>query len=328
MTRAAHATVAGVARARPQLRDRKPRRFAISGETLIVRVRESLRAQTARIIVGPRRPLEVIVPRGTSDAAVDAFLDEKRRWVERKVADARAIANRRPQLGLERPGVVWLAGRALPLERKDGRRAAARLNGGRLVVTGPDAEAAAAIERWYRREARRRIGKSFAMRRRVSASISDLSPSVTRGRAGGRARVAATSRSRGACCSHRPTSCSTSSFTSCVTCASRATRRRSGGCWSRRGRVGSVKCAGCGSTGKSFTTTDPRSPSSLRAACSRRGRAGRVLLGSRLGLNRAALGCSSPGLTWRTWAHPRSLPCCASASSSGLVARAGLSRAC
>lgn len=159
MTRAAHATVVGVARARAQLRDRKPRRFAISGETLMVRVRESLRAQTARIIVGPRRPLEVIVPRGTSDAAVDAFLDEKRRWVERKVADARAIANRRPQLGLERPGVVWLAGRALPLERKDGRRAAARLDGGRLIVAGPDAEAAAAIERWYRREARRRIGK-------------------------------------------------------------------------------------------------------------------------------------------------------------------------
>lgn len=159
MTRAAHATVAGAERAQPQLRDRKPRRFAIAGESLTVRVRESPRARTARIIVGPRRPLEVIVPRGTSDAAVDAFLDEKRRWVERKVADARAIANRPPRLGLDHGGVVWLAGRSLPVERKDGRRSAARLDGGRLVVAGPDAEVAAAIERWYRREARRRIGE-------------------------------------------------------------------------------------------------------------------------------------------------------------------------
>src|SRR5207244_12758973 len=49
--------------------------------------------------------------------------------------------------------------RSLPVERKDGRRSAARLDVGRLVVAGPDAEAAAAIERWYRREARRRIGE-------------------------------------------------------------------------------------------------------------------------------------------------------------------------
>ncbi len=92
---------------------------------------------------------------------------------------------------------------------------------------------------------------------------SDPSPSVTRGRAGGRARAAATSRSRGACCSHPPTSCTTSSSTSYVTCASRAIRRRSGGCWGRCSRDGSVNCAGCASTGKSFTTTDPKSPSSL-----------------------------------------------------------------
>lgn len=138
------------------MRDRKPRMFAIGDETLIVRVRESARAKTARIIVGPRRPLEVIVPRGTSDAKVDDFLEEKRTWVERKVAAARDIAARPPQLGLDRPGVAWLAGEPLPVERRDGRATAER-RGGKLVVGGGKQEAPAALLRWYRREARQRI---------------------------------------------------------------------------------------------------------------------------------------------------------------------------
>jgi predicted metal-dependent hydrolase len=140
-----------------RLRDRKPRRFDIGDETLIVRVRESKRAKSARIIVGPRRPLEVIVPHRTSDVEVDALLEEKRDWVERKVAAARAIATRPRQLGLEQPGVVWLAGERLKIEHQGGARSLAKLSDGRLVVAGSRAEAATAIERWYRREARRRV---------------------------------------------------------------------------------------------------------------------------------------------------------------------------
>lgn len=139
------------------MRDRKPRRFEIGDETLIVRVRESARATTARIIVGPRRPLEVIVPRGIGDTEVDDFLEQKRRWVERKVAKARDIAARPPQLGLERPGSVWLAGEELPVERKNGVRSIATLSDGRLLVSGSEAGAPGAIGRWYRREARRRV---------------------------------------------------------------------------------------------------------------------------------------------------------------------------
>jgi len=139
------------------LRDRKPRRFTIADETLIVRVRESERARTARIILGPRRPLEVIVPRGTSDSDVDDFLEQKRRWIERKVAAAREVAARAPRLGLNRRGVVWLDGHAHAVERRNGRRATAAMSDGRLVVSGSAADAGAAIERWYRREARRRI---------------------------------------------------------------------------------------------------------------------------------------------------------------------------
>jgi len=139
------------------LRDRKPSQFAIGDETLIVRVRESARGKTARIIVGPRRPLEVIVPRGTADAQVDAFLEEKRSWVERKVATAREIAARPPRLRLDRPGLVWVAGQEVPVERSNGHRSIARLTDGRLLVAGSGEGAAGAIERWYRREGRRRI---------------------------------------------------------------------------------------------------------------------------------------------------------------------------
>jgi predicted metal-dependent hydrolase len=139
------------------LRDRKPRRFTIGEETLIVRVRESSRARTKRIIVGPRRPLEVIVPRRTSDADVDALLEEKRRWIERKVSSAREIAARPRQLGLNQPGVVWLEGAPVPVERQERKRAVARLDDGTLIVGGVDGEAAAAVQRWYRRETRRRV---------------------------------------------------------------------------------------------------------------------------------------------------------------------------
>jgi predicted metal-dependent hydrolase len=164
MSQAATAVRAGYVRGQNVngLRDRKPRRFVIGEETLIVRVRESARARTARIIVGPRRPLEVIVPRGTTDAKVDGFLEEKRSWVERKLTAAREIAARPPQLGLNRLGSVWLAGDELPVERRNGRRSIARLSDGRLVVSGPSDGAAGAVVRWYRREARRLITEVVA----------------------------------------------------------------------------------------------------------------------------------------------------------------------
>jgi predicted metal-dependent hydrolase len=141
-----------------QLRDREPRSFAMGAETIPVRVRESPRARWARIVVAPRRPLEAIVPLRATDRDVDAFLEEKRRWIETKVAAARTIAAREPRLGLARPGVVWLGGEPFPVERRNGQRSFARLDGGRLVLAGSREQAGAALERWYRREARTRIG--------------------------------------------------------------------------------------------------------------------------------------------------------------------------
>jgi predicted metal-dependent hydrolase len=139
------------------LRDRSSRPFTIGDETITVRVRESSRARTSRIIVGPRRPLEVIVRAGLSDREIDGFLKSKRSWIIERLRASRAIAARPPQLGLDRPGVAWLAGKPVEIECVDGRRSIAELRDGCLLVRGPDAGTVAAVERWYRRAARGRL---------------------------------------------------------------------------------------------------------------------------------------------------------------------------
>jgi predicted metal-dependent hydrolase len=57
-------------------------------------------------------------------------------------------------LGLDRPGIVWLEGRPIPVLRANGSRPFARSSNDVVVVGGPDHLAAAALARWYRREAR------------------------------------------------------------------------------------------------------------------------------------------------------------------------------
>jgi predicted metal-dependent hydrolase len=146
-----------MAMAAAPLRERNARRFAICDEVVSVRVRESGRAKTARIIVGPQRPLEVIVPAGVEDDEVDALLEEKREWVERKVDAARTIAARRPQLGLDRPDVAWLGGEPLSIVRVGGNQAVARTVESQVEIGGDQGQADAALARWYRRQARARI---------------------------------------------------------------------------------------------------------------------------------------------------------------------------
>jgi predicted metal-dependent hydrolase len=72
-------------------------------------VRESHRARRARIVVAPFQPVEVVVPRGTSAAWIERFVDEHRDWIDRRQA-----AQPPPQLGLDRPGVAWIDGAAVP----------------------------------------------------------------------------------------------------------------------------------------------------------------------------------------------------------------------
>jgi hypothetical protein len=137
------------------LRQRKPIRIRAGARDYVVAVRESERAKTMRLIVGPRRPLELTVPAGTPERAVAKFLEQRGDWIERKVAAAAEIAARPRALGLE--GKVWLEGRPLEVERVDRKLAQAELRDGVLKVSGHRRDAKGAVERWYRREARRRI---------------------------------------------------------------------------------------------------------------------------------------------------------------------------
>jgi predicted metal-dependent hydrolase len=95
----------------------------------------------------------VTVPRGTGERALRRFLDESAGWIARRLDEERERASRHA-LGLAQPGTVWLAGERLVISRSSGRPGAAR-RGAFLVVSGPDP--VAAIDRWYRREARRLI---------------------------------------------------------------------------------------------------------------------------------------------------------------------------
>jgi predicted metal-dependent hydrolase len=89
------------------------------------RIRESRRARRARIQVLDARTVEVVVPDGTSARWIEAFVGEHRSWIERRLAVAAAA----PQLGLDRPDVVWIGGSPMPRPAGD-------------------------VDRWYRRQAR------------------------------------------------------------------------------------------------------------------------------------------------------------------------------
>jgi predicted metal-dependent hydrolase len=129
----------------------------VGGSPISVVVRESHRATRLRMVVRPGRPLEVTVPRRTARTALLRFLDDNSDWLAEKIAAARQASARVPVLGLEQPGVVWAGGRPLEVVPGMGSRAVAVRRGDALHVSGPYAQAPAAIERWYRREARSRL---------------------------------------------------------------------------------------------------------------------------------------------------------------------------
>ncbi|MFI9253701.1 M48 family metallopeptidase [Streptomyces sp. NPDC053069] len=134
--------------------ERPPRNVALDDLVVKVRVRESKRASKMRLIMGPQRPAEVIVPSRASDREVDEFINSKRAWLKEKGTLVEHIRANSSELKLNQQGVVWLLGSAQRLQHQPLGRAIVRRQGESFVVGGSLEEATAAVDRWYRRQAR------------------------------------------------------------------------------------------------------------------------------------------------------------------------------
>jgi predicted metal-dependent hydrolase len=113
-------------------------------------VRRSTRAQRVRVSVHAHTGVEVVLPARAPERAAAAAVSELRPWIEGRLDEARqalaAIA--------ARAGTVPYLDRTLRLVPQPGRTRVHR-DGERLLV--PDGDPAPALERYYRRAARREI---------------------------------------------------------------------------------------------------------------------------------------------------------------------------
>jgi len=127
-------------------------------------VRRSDRARRARVQV-TADGVEVIVPRRLPLGEVEPFVASKRAWIERTLLRMRAVEAERPRPRLEDGGEVPFLGERLRLRVRveSGRRRAhvARRGDELLVAVAEDGSAAirAALERWYRGQARTEVSR-------------------------------------------------------------------------------------------------------------------------------------------------------------------------
>jgi predicted metal-dependent hydrolase len=114
-------------------------------------VRRSPRARRVRVSVHGTGEVEVVLPRRAPQRAAAQAVRELEGWIERR---RRSLANAAAEVA--RPeGTVPYLGRHLRLVPQPGRERVHR-RGGDLLIPKRDADAA--LERWYRRQARNEIG--------------------------------------------------------------------------------------------------------------------------------------------------------------------------
>ena len=129
-------------------------------------IRRSPRARRVRVSVDGAGGVEVVLPRRAPERAAAQAVRELEGWIERRRRTlARAAAE------VARPaGTVPYLGRDLTLVPQPGRERVHR-RGDELLV--PKRDAAAAIERWYRRQARAEIAP------RLDAAVARAGTSYT-----------------------------------------------------------------------------------------------------------------------------------------------------
>jgi predicted metal-dependent hydrolase len=114
-------------------------------------VRRSERARRIRVTVDPTRGVEVVLPRRAAEREAAAAIRELRPWIERRV---RELGHARAAVAARGDTVPYL-GELLHVRGELGRTRVHR-HGSELLAPVGD-ERASAIERWYRRAARREI---------------------------------------------------------------------------------------------------------------------------------------------------------------------------
>jgi len=115
-------------------------------------IRRSDRARRVRVRVDPRDgAVEVVLPKRAAAREAEHAVVELRGWIARRRAE---VERTRARVAARAPGTVPYLGVDLVLAPEAGRTRVHR-RGNVLLVPGDDEDAArAAIERWYRRQAR------------------------------------------------------------------------------------------------------------------------------------------------------------------------------
>jgi predicted metal-dependent hydrolase len=113
-------------------------------------IRRSPRARRIRVKVDPHEGVEVVIPQRASQRDAKQAVAELRPWIDRRLHEVRRAQERlRPP-----PGTVPFLDAHLRLRRDAGRRKVVR-RGEELWI--PEEDAAQALERWYRAQARAEI---------------------------------------------------------------------------------------------------------------------------------------------------------------------------